>query len=129
MTAGQPVTTVTPMPAPCFADLVERCRGWPALVADAVLAGLVAVVTIVAVLVESDSTGDALTVWGGLLLVVQLVPLVWRRRAPVVVAVVVVVSSMLYGKAGLPDPSVVCTLRLATYTVAATTPGSRSLPL
>jgi signal transduction histidine kinase len=127
MTGAGRVTTVTPMPT--FADLVERCRGWPTVVADAVLAALVAVVTIVSVLVESDSSGDRITAWGWLLLAAQLVPLVWRRRAPVPVAVVCFVSGMVYGMAVLPDPPVVFALLLATYTVAAERPRGISLPL
>jgi signal transduction histidine kinase len=112
-----------------FADLVERCHRWPGPVADGVLAALVGVVTLVSVLVESDSTDDRLTAWGGLLLATQIVPLAWRRRAPVLVTVAVYVSSMLYGMAVLPDPPVMFALLLATYTVAAERPRPVSLTL
>jgi signal transduction histidine kinase len=112
-----------------FADVVERCRRWPRPVADAVLAALVGVVTIVAVVVESDSTDDRLNAWGGVLLAAQIVPLVWRRRAPVAVAVAVYLASMLYGMAVLPDPPVMFALLLATYTVAAERPRPISLSL
>jgi signal transduction histidine kinase len=110
------------------ADLVDRCRRWPPVVVDALLAAAVAVATVVAVVVQSRSDDEPLSAYGSALLVGQLLPLVWRRRAPVVVAVVTGIAGAAYGLAELPDPPVMFAPLLGLYTVAAFRPRRISVP-
>ena len=111
-----------------LADQLDRCRRWPPVVADAVLAGVVAAVTIVAVVVQSHADDEPMTAYGVVLLAAQLVPLVWRRRAPVVVAAVAGAAAAAYGLAELPDPPVMFGPLLALYTLAAYRPRRVSAP-
>jgi signal transduction histidine kinase len=113
---------------PVVADLVDRCRRWPPVVVDALLAAAVAVSTVVAVVVQSRTDDEPLGAYGVALLVAQLVPLVWRRRAPVVVAVLTGIAGAAYGLAELPDPPVMFAPLLALYTVAAYRPRRISVP-
>ena len=105
-------------------SLIERSRRIPAYAADALLAGLVALVTIIAVVVESQTDDTPLTLYGSVLLGFQLVPVVWRRRRPLPVLAVVGIATLLYGMAELPDPPVMFALLLAIYTVASLLPRS-----
>jgi signal transduction histidine kinase len=107
---------------------VERVRRVPPLVADALLALVVAGVTIVAILVKSSQDDQPLTAYGWLLLAGQLVPLVWRRRYPVTVAAISFACAVLYGMAVLPDPPVMFAPLLAFYTVAANRSRRFSIP-
>ena len=106
-----------------MADLVPlraALERLPPVVADALLAAVVAVVTVASVVVtDRNDPGVQLTVGGVVLLAVQFVALVWRRRAPVEVAVVVLAAGMWYGTAKLPDPAIPFAAALAIYTVAA----------
>jgi signal transduction histidine kinase len=111
-----------------LAERLDRCRRWPPVVADAALAAVVAVVTIVAVLVQSSTDDQPLSAYGVVLLAGQLVPLVWRRRAPVVVAAVTFACGLAYGMAVLPDPPVMFSPLLAFYTLAAYRPRRVSVP-
>jgi signal transduction histidine kinase len=112
-----------------LADQLDRCRRWPPVLADAVLAAVVAAVTIVAVVVQSRTDDEPMTAYGVVLLAAQLVPLVWRRRAPVVVAAVVGIAAAAYGLAELPDPPVMFGPLLALYTLAAYRPRRVSAPV
>ncbi|HEV7758810.1 MAG TPA: histidine kinase [Acidimicrobiales bacterium] len=112
-----------------LAERLDRCRRWPPEVADTALAGVVAVVTIVAVLVQSHNDDQPLNAFGVVLLAGQLVPLVWRRRAPVVVAAVSFTCALAYGMAVLPDPPVLFAPLLAFYTMAAYRPRRTSVPV
>jgi signal transduction histidine kinase len=107
--------------------LSDRSRQLPTIVVDAALAAVLAVVTVVSVVVRSH-IDEPLTAVGIPLLAVQLVPLVWRRRAPVLVAAVSAAGAMAYGMAELPDPPVMFAPLLAFYTVAAYRPRSVSVP-
>lgn len=113
-------------------SLLERFDRWrelPPLVVDAVLAVVVAAVTIVAVVVNSTQDDEPMSAWGWLLLAAQLVPLIWRRRAPVTVAVVTMAAAALLGMAELPEPPVMFAPLLALYTAAAHRPRSVTVPL
>jgi signal transduction histidine kinase len=127
MTGGPAVGTVRLVPR---ADrIIDWWRRVPPLVADAALAAVVAVVTVVSIAVED--AGDPsmrLTRWGVVSLVVQFVPLIWRRRAPVLVLAIVGVGSLGYGMAELPDPAILFALALAIYTVAAHRPRTVTVP-
>ena len=101
---------------------LERWRRVPPLAADAALAALVGVVTIVAVMVEDPKVEEDLRAFGVALLGAQIVPLVWRRRSPVVVLAIVAAASLAYGVAELPDPPLQFAVLLAFYTVGAHTP-------
>jgi len=111
-----------------LAELLDRCRRWPPVVADAGLAAVVAGVTIVTVVVESRSDDQPIGAYGAVLLAAQLVPLVWRRRAPVVVAAVTGICAAAYGLAELPDPPVMFAPLLGLYTLAAYRPRPVSVP-
>jgi signal transduction histidine kinase len=110
-------------------QLAERWRAVPPLVVDALLAAVVGAVTVIAVLVEDRQSGPDLTPLGVVSLVVQIVPLVWRRRAPVAVMVVVLASTVYYGMAELPDPPLMFPALLAFYTVAAYRPRRIVIPI
>jgi signal transduction histidine kinase len=127
MTGGPAVATVRLVPR---ADrIIDWWRRVPPLVADAALAAVVAVVTVVSIAVEdADDPSMRLTRWGVVSLVVQFVPLVWRRRAPVLVLSLVGVGTVGYGMAELPDPAIVFALALAIYTVAAHRPRTVTVP-
>jgi signal transduction histidine kinase len=103
-------------------------RRWPPLAVDAALAAVVASVTIVSVAVQAQRD-EPMQAIGYPLLAAQLVPLVWRRRAPAAVAVVVGVAAAAYGAAELPDPPIMFAPALAWYTVAAYQPRGVSMPL
>jgi signal transduction histidine kinase len=109
--------------------LLSWCRRLPPLAADAGLAAAVAVVTVVGVVVQSRTDDQPLSAYGAVLLAGQLVPLVWRRRAPVLVAAVSLGSAMAYGTAVLPDPPVMFAPLLALYTVAAYRPRRVAVPV
>jgi signal transduction histidine kinase len=121
MTADRSVGTVRTMPS--VARLAEWGRHLSPLAVDAVLALAVGVVTVVSIAVaDGDDTTERMTWWGWALVAVQVVPLVWRRRAPLVVLFVSGMGSLAFGGANLPDPAIQFTLALALYTVAAYRP-------
>ncbi|MET1003428.1 MAG: hypothetical protein ABWZ15_16585, partial [Acidimicrobiia bacterium] len=110
--------------------LIERCRRLPPLVVDLVLAVVVAVVTVVSVVVaDQQDEGVAMTALGWALLAAQLVPLVWRRRAPVIVALTTLGAAAWYGAIELPDPPLMFGPLLATYTLAAYRPRRITVPI
>jgi signal transduction histidine kinase len=108
--------------------LAERWRAVPPLVLDALLTVVVGSVTITSVLVEDHQSGPDLTTLGVVSLVVQIVPLVWRRRAPMAVLVIVLASTIYYGMAELPDPPLMFPALLAFYTLAAHRPRRVVIP-
>jgi signal transduction histidine kinase len=105
-----------------------RRRSPSAVVVDAALAAVLGVVTVVSALVQGELEDQRLTAVGLALLALEVVPLVWRRRAPLVVATVSIAAAAAYGMAELPDPAVLFGPLLAFYTVAASRPRSVSLP-
>jgi signal transduction histidine kinase len=110
--------------------LLAALRRVPDPVADAALAAVVAAVTVASVVVtDRDEAGAPLTGWGVALLVAQVVPLVWRRRAPLAVLVVVAGAGLAYGVAELPDPAIMFAPAVALYTVAASRPRSVTIPV
>jgi signal transduction histidine kinase len=121
MTAGAAVGSVRPVPD--LDRVLVPLRRLPPLVLDAALAAVVALVSVASIVVDDRNEPDVrLTGLGIVLLVVQLVPLVWRRRAPLAVAVVVTGAAVVYGVAELPDPAIMFAPALALYTVAAYRP-------
>jgi signal transduction histidine kinase len=108
--------------------LLDRCRRWSPLAADTALAAVVGLVTVIGVLVQAADDDERLSVYGAVLLAGQIVPLVWRRRAPVVVAIVVLASAIGYGMAVLPDPPALFAPLLAIYTMAANRPRRIAVP-
>jgi signal transduction histidine kinase len=61
------------------------------------------------------------------LLAIQLVPLIWRRRAPLVTFAITTAATFAYAIAPLPDPPLMFAALLSFYTVAAHTPRRVSL--
>jgi signal transduction histidine kinase len=128
MTAGRGVGTVRTMPS--LARIADRGRHLSPLAVDAALALAVGVVMAVSIAVaDSDDATERMTWWAWALVAVQVVPLVWRRRAPLVVLFVSGLASLVYGGANLPDPAIQFTLALALYTVAAYRCRSVSVPV
>jgi signal transduction histidine kinase len=128
MTAGGGVATVRSMPSDV--RVADRLRHLPPLAVDALLALAVGVVTVVSIAVaDGDDPTERMTWWGWALVAVQVVPLVWRRRAPVAVLLVSGLGSLVFGGANLPDPAIQFTLALALYTVAAYRCRSISVPV
>ena len=113
-----------------IADLVlDRWRKLPPLVADAALAAVLAVVTVMSIHVDDrNDASETMTAWAWGLLAVQFAALVWRRRAPVAVAVVLGAAAFAYGSANLPDPAINFPFALAVYSVAAFRPRRVSVP-
>jgi signal transduction histidine kinase len=110
-------------------SLIDRARRLSPVVLDAALAAVVGLVTVVSVLVEDrNDASESLTIAGAALLAVQIVPLVWRRRAPLAVMLVVVGAGVAYGIAELPDPAIMFAPVLATYTLAAHRPRAVTVP-
>jgi signal transduction histidine kinase len=100
--------------------LLQRWRQLPSWVADAAVAAAVAVVTVTSIVVgDDDDPSEHMTAlaWG--LQGLQVVPLLWRRRAPVVVLAVVSVAAFAFGMAALPDPAIPFGLGVAVYSVGA----------
>ena len=126
MTAQMGVATFAPMPAFSL-PAVARWRPSP-LVADAALAVVVALVTGVAVAVQARHD-EPMAAIGYPLLAAQLVPLAWRRRAPIAVAIVVGLAAAAYGVAELPDPPIMFAPLLAWYSAAAYRPRRVTVPL
>lgn len=120
------VATFAPMPAFSL-PAVARWRPSP-LVADAALAVVVALVTGVAVAVQARHD-EPMAAIGYPLLAAQLVPLAWRRRAPIAVAIVVGLAAAAYGVAELPDPPIMFAPLLAWYSAAAYRPRRVTVPL
>jgi signal transduction histidine kinase len=109
--------------------LLAALRRVPLLAVDAALAGVVALVTLTSVVVDDRNDPTLrLTGWGVALLVAEIVPLVFRRRAPLAVLLVVTAATMAYGIAELPDPAITFALALAVYTFAAYRRRSVTLP-
>jgi signal transduction histidine kinase len=101
----------------------DRLRAHP-LAADALLAALLAVVSLVVLAyTNQDCHGDCRPGGAGAvaLVLLQTVPLAWRRRRPLGTCVVVGVASAVYGAAPYPDLglSVPPGGLLALYTAAA----------
>ena len=69
-----------------------------------------------------------MTWWAWGLVAVQVVPLLWRRRAPAIVAVVTGVATLAFGMANLPDPAITFPLAVAVYSLAAYRPRSITVP-
>jgi signal transduction histidine kinase len=100
--------------------VVTRLRSVPPLVADALLAVVVAAVTLIAIVIEDrDNNAESVTTLGWVLLIIEFVPLVWRRRWPVAALVITGAASLAYGIASLPDPPLMFAALLTSYTVAA----------
>jgi signal transduction histidine kinase len=111
-------------------SLIDRCRRMPPLVVDVLLAGVVAIVTVISVVVKDQQDSSlSMTTWGWVFLTLQFVPLVWRRRAPVLVLLICWIGAGLFGTAPLPDPPLMFAPLLATYTLAAYRPRRISLPV
>jgi signal transduction histidine kinase len=112
----------------CVLDrLLERWRRVPPVVADAALAAIVGVVTVVSVIVQDRTESEDLRLFGVALLAAQIVPLAWRRRRTAVVLALVAAATFSYGVAELPDPPLQFAVLLAFYTVGAHTPRSTSI--
>src|SRR5262249_16794337 len=110
--------------------VIERWRKVPPGVVDALLALVVAAVTIISVVVnDRQDHGVRLSHVGMALLVVELVPLVWRRRAPVPVLAISGIAGACYGIRREPDPTLFFAPLLALYTVAAYKPRRVSVPI
>jgi signal transduction histidine kinase len=126
MTTTRGVATVRAVPI--VDRILDRWRQVPPLAADAALAALLGVVTAISIAVtDGNDPSERMTWWGWALVALQVVPLVWRRRAPVAVAVLAVGASMAFGLAALPDPAIQFAPALAIYSVAAFRPRSVSL--
>ena len=110
--------------------MIERWRRLPPLVTDGLLAVVVAVVTVISVVVnDQQDHGLSLSRFGVLLLVVELVPLAWRRRSPVLVFAISGIAAAWYGIRAEPDPALLFAPLLALYTVAAYRPRRVSAPI
>ena len=110
--------------------MIERWRRVPPLVGDGLLALVVAVVTVISVVVnDQQDHGLSLSRFGVLLLAVELVPLVWRRRSPVLVFAISGIAAAWYGIRAEPDPALLFAPLLALYTVAAYRPRHVSAPI
>jgi signal transduction histidine kinase len=101
----------------------DRLRAHP-LAADALLAGLLVVVSLVVLAyMNRDCTGKCRPGDAGAvaLVLLQTVPLAWRRRRPLATCVVAGVASALYGAAPYPDLGLSVPLGglVALYTAAA----------
>jgi signal transduction histidine kinase len=126
MTPATPVGSVRPVPD--LERVLAPLRRLPPLAVDAGLAAVVAVVSLASIVVDDrNDPSIRLTVLGIALLAAQVVPLVWRRRAPLAVAVVVIGAAVAYGVAELPDPAIMFAPALALYSVAAYRPQPISL--
>jgi signal transduction histidine kinase len=111
-------------------SVIERWRKVPPGVVDALLALVVAAVTVISVVVnDRQDHGVRLSHVGMVLLVVELVPLVWRRRAPVTVFAISGIAGACYGIRSEPDPTLFFAPLLALYTVAAYKPRRVSVPI
>ena len=127
MTAGRTVGTVRPMSF--VTRLAARHQALPPSVVDALLAIVVGVVTAVSISVtDRNDSSEAMTWWGWALVVAQVVPLLWRRRAPAMVAVVTGVATLAFGMANLPDPAITFPLAVAIFSLAAYRPRSITVP-
>jgi signal transduction histidine kinase len=103
------------------ARLVRWWRAIPPIVADAALAAVVLVVTLIEVSFNDEPLGShdrALSIG---LLVAMSVLIVFRRRFPVAVWLVSGVLIAIYGAASFPDPVLPYGPLIAVYTVAAYT--------
>ena len=89
--------------------------------------GIVMVVSIA--VADGNDPSERMGWWGWVLVAVQIVPLVWRRRWPVGVLFVSGTGSLAFGVANLPDPAIPFTLALALYSVAAYRPRRVSVPM
>ena len=128
MTGRRAVGTVRTMPT--VARLVERGRRLSPPAVDAALALVVGLVTAVSIAVtDANDETERMTWWGWSLVVCQVVPLVWRRRAPFAVAATTGLATLVFGMANLPDPAITFPLAVALYTVAAYRPRSLTLPV
>jgi signal transduction histidine kinase len=127
MTVVRRIGTVRLVPG--IDRLLDRWRRVPPLVADVAMVAVLAVVTVMSIVVDdrADYT-EHMSAWGWGLQATQLVPLVWRRRAPVVVVAIVGASALIYGSSNLPDPAILFAPALAFYSVAAFRPRSVSVP-
>src|SRR4029077_12597229 len=109
---------------------IDRWRRTPPLVVDVLLAGVVAIVTVIAVVVKDQQDSSlSMTTWGWVFLTLQFVPLGWGGRAPVLVLLICWTGAGLFGTQPLPDPPLMFAPLLATYTVAAYRPRRISLPI
>lgn len=108
--------------------LLQRWRRLPPWAADVAITAAVAVVTATSIVVGDDDPSERMTAlaWG--LQALQVVPLLWRRRAPVVVLAVVSVAAFAFGMAALPDPAIPFGLGVAVYSVGAYRPRRVSVP-
>ena len=107
-----------------LADVWERVRGFVQRwewAADAAVAVIVLLMLLQPLLGDGDSDCDCgpIAWWGYALVVVQALPLVWRRRWPLAVVLVSGGAAAVYGMAELPDPPVPFAALVAVYSVAA----------
>jgi signal transduction histidine kinase len=108
---------------------LDRWREVPPFVADGALAAVVALVTVTSIVVtDRNDASEQATAWAWGLQALQLVPLAWRRRAPVIVAALVFAGAFGYGMANLPDPAFPFAPAVAVYSVGAFRPRSVSVP-
>ena len=96
-------------------------------VVDALLAVLVLVVTLQPLLREAGCGCAAVPWWGYALVVVECLPLVWRRRFPFAVSLVCGVATTVHGLTEVPDPAVYFAGLVAMYSVAAHATRRRAL--
>ena len=110
--------------------ILERWRAVPPRVVDLLLAAAVGLVTVVSAVVEdSQSSDQSITAFGWAMLALQIVPLVWRRRAPLIVVGLTLAGALAYGVRPLPDPTIMFGPALALYTAAAHRTRRQYLPL
>ncbi len=100
--------------------VVDAFRRRPPLLVDGLLAAAVfAVLVTGAVITRANDEGPPLRALGVVLLAVEAVPLIWRRRWPVPVSALTGAGAAGYGMAELPDPLLHVGLLVGLFTVAA----------
>ncbi|MGH3506049.1 MAG: histidine kinase dimerization/phosphoacceptor domain-containing protein, partial [Nocardioidaceae bacterium] len=105
-----------------LADVWERLRGFVQRwewAADAAIAAIVLLMLLQPLLGDADCDCEPIAWWGYALVVVQALPLVWRRRWPLAVVLVSGGAAAVYGMTELPDPAVPFAALVAVYSVAA----------
>ncbi|MFE3450881.1 sensor histidine kinase [Nonomuraea sp. NPDC059194] len=108
---------------PQIARLKERFRALPPLQVDLALAALVLVVQLWPFVGRQRLAGAPWHWWGVAVVVASVLPLVWRRRAPVTTLLLSVFTSSLYDLAdSVPPQPIWYTTLVCAYTVAAYTP-------
>jgi signal transduction histidine kinase len=129
------MTGATGAPNVCAVDdtsaigprLVHRWRSIPSLGADAGLAAIVLVITLIEISLNDESLSGRNQVLSVILLVAMSLVIVVRRRYPVAVWLVSGALVSIYGVASFPDPVLPYGPLIAVYTVAAYTTWRTSL--